>query len=428
MAGHMATPPDLPPVIFSYISAKEKSDIVLSRHFMTKAGMSMAPIIRRQRFSIEERQSFENELSSQNKTHENLYLSEIKSGAHKITAECRNRKKRGAFYRCRKSPLIPDDIVQVDDNFQSVNIPMNEEQTDEIASKRILVAKLLQFTENWRPPYYGTWRKVCKKLNGRNPFLKAYEKFDYDVDSEADWEEEDPNGDECKSTEDETDINDEVDEEEGSFIVEHGYLSESEEEQMQNDLENEQHLDPETRRATMKIKAEAWKAEKMCKKWEKLKATCIINPAFHQEVVSLDSYIVDLFKSMEAIIVEPNLTSIFPPKTPSTSNNSDKEKSQSTKTKSRAKSKNKAQMQKQSPVIPKRNLMDSYFTSSPSPKMAKMDYHFHLNVRKKNAAVDDNQNLMTKVLSPKSASPEIVEEKSSANIENIVTNHDDDSV
>lgn len=32
--------------------------------------------------------------------------------------------------------------------------------------------KLLQFKENRRPPYWGTWRKRSKILNSRRPFAK----------------------------------------------------------------------------------------------------------------------------------------------------------------------------------------------------------------------------------------------------------------
>ena len=38
-----------------------------------------------------------------------------------------------------------------------------------------------------RPPYHGTWSKLNKRL-GRNPFLKDAS-LDYDIDSEAEWEE-----------------------------------------------------------------------------------------------------------------------------------------------------------------------------------------------------------------------------------------------
>lgn len=40
--------------------------------------------------------------------------------------------------------------------------------------KRSQVAKykLLQFCENYRPAYYGSWQKVSKIIRPRNPFKK----------------------------------------------------------------------------------------------------------------------------------------------------------------------------------------------------------------------------------------------------------------
>lgn len=39
-------------------------------------------------------------------------------------------------------------------------------------------AKLFQFHDNWRPPYYGTWRKRSTVITGRKPFAKDTEVFE----------------------------------------------------------------------------------------------------------------------------------------------------------------------------------------------------------------------------------------------------------
>ncbi|KAJ1563226.1 inositol polyphosphate 5-phosphatase [Cladochytrium tenue] len=49
--------------------------------------------------------------------------------------------------------------------------------------------KLLQFQENFRPAYYGTWRKQSKVLSGRKPLAMDQSLLNYDVDSDAEWEE-----------------------------------------------------------------------------------------------------------------------------------------------------------------------------------------------------------------------------------------------
>lgn len=62
-------------------------------------------------------------------------------------------------------------------------------------------AKYLAFYDSYRPPYYGTWRKKSKVLNGRRPFVRdtvtvfktvkeehSTEKpIDYDFDSDEEW-------------------------------------------------------------------------------------------------------------------------------------------------------------------------------------------------------------------------------------------------
>lgn len=40
-------------------------------------------------------------------------------------------------------------------------------------------AKLLQFCENVRPPYWGTWRKKSKVISGRRPFGQDVSTFYY---------------------------------------------------------------------------------------------------------------------------------------------------------------------------------------------------------------------------------------------------------
>ncbi|VDL76620.1 unnamed protein product, partial [Nippostrongylus brasiliensis] len=91
-------------------------------------------------------------------------------------------------------------------------------------------AKLFQFHDNYRPPYYGTWRTRSKAITGRRPFSVEEENIDYEVDSDAEWEEEPSDAEECKSDEEDdaggedSDADSELDE----FFVEPGYLSDGE--------------------------------------------------------------------------------------------------------------------------------------------------------------------------------------------------------
>ncbi|DAZ96585.1 TPA: hypothetical protein N0F65_011809 [Lagenidium giganteum] len=54
------------------------------------------------------------------------------------------------------------------------------------------IMKFLQFHENYRPAYYGTFSKRSTIFRrGRRPFAQ-YSEFDYSVDSDDEWEEEEP--------------------------------------------------------------------------------------------------------------------------------------------------------------------------------------------------------------------------------------------
>ncbi|VDQ14429.1 unnamed protein product [Trichobilharzia regenti] len=55
-----------------------------------------------------------------------------------------------------------------------------------------LRAKLFQFVENYRPAYYGTWRRRSRIVTGRRPFARDDYQLDYSIDSDDEWEEEEP--------------------------------------------------------------------------------------------------------------------------------------------------------------------------------------------------------------------------------------------
>ncbi|KAL6616531.1 hypothetical protein ACP70R_038801 [Stipagrostis hirtigluma subsp. patula] len=97
---------------------------------------------------------------------------------------------------------------------------------------RLIRRKLLQFDKSNRPAYYGTWRKKSAVVGPRRP-LKMDPDLDYEVDSDEEWEEEDPGEslsdcekDSDEAMEEDSKITDE--ESEDSFVVPDGYLSDNE--------------------------------------------------------------------------------------------------------------------------------------------------------------------------------------------------------
>ncbi|KAI9242487.1 MAG: chromatin assembly factor 1 subunit A-domain-containing protein [Podila humilis] len=107
-----------------------------------------------------------------------------------------------------------------------------DDNMDEMLTWREIPAlrmRLFQFAENYRPAYYGTWSKRSKHINGRRFLGKDTHLIEYDVDSEAEWEE-DEEGEECKSDDDDDDADElgSEQEEEDDWLVPEGYLSEDE--------------------------------------------------------------------------------------------------------------------------------------------------------------------------------------------------------
>ncbi|KAI8328432.1 chromatin assembly factor 1 subunit A-domain-containing protein [Chlamydoabsidia padenii] len=96
-------------------------------------------------------------------------------------------------------------------------------------NKSLLKMKLLQFTENVRPAYYGTWTKLSRNITPKNPFTMDIGLVDYDYDSEAEWEPEGEGEDIQSGDEDEDEVPSEsIDPEDIGWLVPEGYLSEGE--------------------------------------------------------------------------------------------------------------------------------------------------------------------------------------------------------
>ncbi|KAM5230356.1 chromatin assembly factor 1 subunit A isoform 2-T2 [Hipposideros larvatus] len=110
--------------------------------------------------------------------------------------------------------------------------------------------KLLQFSENHRPAYWGTWNKKTMVIRPRDPWAQDRKLLDYEVDSDDEWEEEEPGESLSHSEGDDDEVGDDEDEDDG-FFVPHGYLSEDE-------GVTEECADPENHKVRQKLKAKEW--------------------------------------------------------------------------------------------------------------------------------------------------------------------------
>ncbi|KAM9383934.1 chromatin assembly factor 1 subunit A [Pholidichthys leucotaenia] len=132
--------------------------------------------------------------------------------------------------------------------------------------KRYGPMKLLQFHENYRPAYWGTWSKKSSYISPRCPLRQDKDLLDYEVDSDEEWEEEEPGESLSHSEgEDEEEGGEDEDDDDDGFFVPHGYLSEDE-----GALEEEDGGDLEKQKLRQKLKAKEWDELMSSKKKMKL--------------------------------------------------------------------------------------------------------------------------------------------------------------
>ncbi|KAJ8029418.1 Chromatin assembly factor 1 subunit A [Holothuria leucospilota] len=219
--------------------------------YQLRKDMVIAPTIRtRKMHNKEVKQEFDNKFLKQNSSSD--YLKELSSG--NITVG-RSERTKGSRKSTREEE--PDDK---DSDIEEV--PSSTSDTKGEVAK----AKLLQFHENYRPPYFGTWRKRSQKITGRQPLAKDEDLLDYEVDSDDEWEDPGESLSDSGEEDEEDNDNDSGDESDDGFFVPHGYLSEDEVEGADDDRETW-----EARRAA---KAKDWDRE-MRKKTEDLKTFLI---------------------------------------------------------------------------------------------------------------------------------------------------------
>ncbi|KAG8992228.1 hypothetical protein FRB93_002457 [Tulasnella sp. JGI-2019a] len=84
-----------------------------------------------------------------------------------------------------------------------------------LRNRRRIAIKVLQFFDNVRPAYYGTWTKTSQFVRPCAPFNKDHAAFDYSYDSGEEWEDEPEDAEEVVSgdeEEDESGVGEEEDE------------------------------------------------------------------------------------------------------------------------------------------------------------------------------------------------------------------------
>ena len=238
-------------------SEPQKENSIFTQ-FQVKSNMKVAPILRGLIAN-------DFELNTGVPTEE-LYLNKLSKGHFKP-----GKQSRTWPYASK----VDDEIEILEDEEDEDDIGeeiLNESLIKPSEKKVFKKAKLLQFHDNQRPAYFGTWTKKTDKISGRKPF-GVFADFDYEYDSDEDWEEEEQGeslSDEEKDQEEDEKEDEKLDEDDDDgFFVGHGVLDKDE--LRNDDDEDDEAFDEELEMKKQKLKAQQFEEEYKKKKPTKLK-------------------------------------------------------------------------------------------------------------------------------------------------------------
>ncbi|KAG5240057.1 chromatin assembly factor [Salix suchowensis] len=149
------------------------------------------------------------------------------------------RKPKTGLFKELKLTAIREPTHDNDSSVEKLDSGWGDQTSDGISCIDIRKCnqrkQLLQFDKSHRPAFYGIWPKKSHAVGPRHP-LRRDPDLDYDVDSDEEWEEEDPGeslsdcdkDDGEESLEEEYSKADDEEESEDGFFVPDGYLSETE--------------------------------------------------------------------------------------------------------------------------------------------------------------------------------------------------------
>ncbi|KFQ32556.1 Chromatin assembly factor 1 subunit A, partial [Merops nubicus] len=193
----------------------------------------------------------------------------------------RKPRKSGPTFVNNSTDTVNSDVVVVVDNCKTDAVPERG---------KFGRMKLLQFCENHRPAYWGTWNKKTTVISPRNPWSKDTKLLDYEVDSDEEWEEEEP-GESLSHSEGDDEEDGEDEDDDDGFFVPHGYLSEDE--------GVTEECDPENQKVRQKLKAKEWD-ELMAKGkrfhiLQPVKIGCVWESADHDSSTNTDLKVLQQF-------------------------------------------------------------------------------------------------------------------------------------
>ncbi|XP_073542456.1 chromatin assembly factor 1 subunit A isoform X2 [Phyllobates terribilis] len=212
--------------------------------FEIKKNMAVAPLCRVE-FEQESSDQLDKLLLDQDS--ESLFLMEIKG---------RKPRRMGQT----RTPHLPnltsetEDVQILENTDEAIQENIIVEKRSMLERRKLGKMKLFQFCENYRPAYWGTWNRSSAVINPRKPWAQDT-LLDYEVDSDEEWEEEEPGESlsHSEGDEDDDDQKEDDDEDDDGFFVPHGYLSEDE-----GGVSDEECKNPENQKVRQRLKAKEW--------------------------------------------------------------------------------------------------------------------------------------------------------------------------
>ncbi|XP_022105893.1 chromatin assembly factor 1 subunit A-like [Acanthaster planci] len=217
--------------------------------FQVKEDMVLAPLLRccKPPTALEEFDA-----ARQNQNSNLLYLDELKRETYVAGRTGRTPHSASEETESSRQTAMPSVGTSQQDGESQDVIVVSEMPAEPAKKLTRMKCKLLQFHENYRPPYYGTWRKKSEMINPRNYLKKDEDMLDYEVDSDEEWEEPGESLSHSEGEDDGEDVDDGGDSDDG-FFVPHGYLSEDE------GCEDEEEI--ESWKEKRAAKAKSWEIE-----------------------------------------------------------------------------------------------------------------------------------------------------------------------
>ncbi|KAM4054092.1 chromatin assembly factor 1 subunit A isoform 2-T3 [Anomaloglossus baeobatrachus] len=213
--------------------------------FEIKKNMAVAPLCR---VEFEQETSDRLDKLLQDQDSESLFLKELKG---------RNPRRMGQT----RMPQLPnvtsesEDIQILENTDEAIQENIIVEKQNMLERRKLGKMKLFQFCENYRPAYWGTWNRSSTIINPRKPWAQDTKLLDYELDSDEEWEEEEPGESlsHSEGDEDDDDNKEDDDEDDDGFFVPHGYLSEDE-----GGASDEECKNPENQKVRQRLKAKEW--------------------------------------------------------------------------------------------------------------------------------------------------------------------------